>query len=237
MEVSSQLVQSEIRSYCEQHFLGLEGLTSHEARIELVRAELPWLLLNKELCVALLTSLIQGDGYPDIRRPTIFDNEVPLYLDPHGLFSLRLYLWGPGEYTFTHDHNSWGVIGTMSEGYEVVNYRRVDDESHEGYARLVEVERLRLQPGETAFTLPFSKGIHKTGNAAKGSIATIHLYGKPLPRGYLNSFDIVNNRVYRLYPPRQKKELLARQALQSLDKGYERPSAPKVQNPLQTPQE
>jgi len=217
MAISSQLVQSEIRSFCEQRFPGLDGLTSHKARIELVNAELPRLLLNKELCVALLTNLIQGDGYPDVRRPTMFDNEVPLYLDPQGLFSLRLYLWGPGEYTSPHDHNSWGVIGTVSEGYEVINYRRVDDESHEGYARLVEVERLRLRPGETAHTLPFSKGIHKTGNATRGSIATLHLYGKPLPRGYLNGFDIGNNRVYRWYPPRQKKQLLATQALQSLE--------------------
>jgi predicted metal-dependent enzyme (double-stranded beta helix superfamily) len=218
MAISLHLVQSEIRSFCEQCFGGLDELTSHKARIELVSEKLPGLLLNKELCAALLTSLIQDEGYPDVRRPTMFDNEVPLYLHPQGLFSLRLYLWGPGEYTFPHDHNSWGVIGTVSEGYEVVNYRRVDDESHEGYARLVEVERLRLQPGETASTLPFSKGIHKTGNATRGSIVTLHLYGKSLPRGYLNGFDIASNRVYRLYPPRQKKKVLAQQALQSLER-------------------
>ncbi len=174
----------------------------------------------------LLNNLVDGEGYPDARRPTMFDNEVPLYLDPQGLFSLRMYLWGPMEYTYPHDHNSWGVIGTASEGYEVINYRRLDDESHEGYARLAEVERMRLQAGETAFTLPFSKGIHKTGNGTKGSIATLHFYGKTLSRGYLNGFDIANNRVYRIFPPRQKKQLLARQALDFLESRVEEHTLP-----------
>jgi predicted metal-dependent enzyme (double-stranded beta helix superfamily) len=218
MVMSSEFVQREILSFCEQCASRLDRLTEHEACIGYVQGELPKLLLNRELWLGLLTNLARGDTYPDLRRPTMFDNEIPLHLDGNGLFSLRLYLWGPGEYTQPHDHNAWGVIGTVSEGYEVINYRRVDDESHEGYARLVEVERLRLQPGETASTLPFSRGIHKTGNATRESIITLHLYGKPQPRGYLNGFDIANNRVYRIYPPRQKKELLARQVLSSLER-------------------
>jgi len=216
MSISSQLAQSEIVSFCEHCSQGLDGLTSHKARIDFVKAELPGLLKNKDLCVSLLTSVIEGKGYPDIHRPTMFDNEVLLYLHPLGHFSLRMYLWGPGEYTYPHDHNSWGVIGTVSEGYEVVNYRREDDETIEGYAKLVEIETLRLQPGETAFTLPLSKGIHKTGNATGESIITFHLYGKSMPRGYLNCFDIARNGVRRVFPPRRRKELLARQALSCL---------------------
>ncbi len=218
MTISSQLVQSEIVSFCERCSRGLDGLTSHKARIEFIQAELPGLLTNKELHIALLKDLVGGKGYPDLRRPTMFDNEVILHSHPLGLFSLRMYLWGPGEYTYPHDHNSWGVIGTVSEGYEVVNYRREDDESVEGYAKLAEVERLLLKPGETAFTLPLSMGIHKTGNATGESIITLHFYGKSMPRGYLNGFDIENNRVYRVFPPRRKKELLARQALSCLTK-------------------
>jgi predicted metal-dependent enzyme (double-stranded beta helix superfamily) len=218
MANSPQSVQAEIGSFCEGCAHRLDELNSDEARVELISEELPKLLLNKDLMAGLLSNITNGEAYPDVRRPTMFDNEVLLYLDPRGLFSLRIYLWGPMEYTYPHDHNSWGVIGAASEGYEVVNYRRVDDESHEGYARLVEVERLRLQPGETAFTLPFSKGIHKTGNATQASIATLHFYGKTLPRGHLNGFDIANNRVYRIYPPKQKKRLLAQQALECLGK-------------------
>lgn len=216
---SVQLAQSEIVSFCDECSRGLDRMTSHKANIGYIREELPRLLLNKELCADLLSGLLGEGDYPDLRRPTMFDNEVLLYQHPRGLFSLRMYLWGPGEYTYPHDHNAWGVIGTVSSGYEVINFRRLDDESREGYARLEEVERLHLQPGETAFTLPFNMGIHQTGNAGNESILTLHFYGKSLPRGYLNGFDPANNRVYRVYPPRQKKELLARQALASLEKG------------------
>jgi len=218
MSTSSQHVQAAIVSFCEDCSRNLDQLSSDQARVDFMRARLPELLLSKELCADLLKGILNGEGYPDSRRPTMFDNEVLLHLHPRGLFSLRMYLWGPGEYTYPHDHNAWGVIGTVSAGYEVINYRRLDDGREEGYAQLEEVERLHLQPGETAFTLPFNKGIHQTGNAGEESILTLHFYGKSLPRGYLNGFDPANNRVYRVYPPRQKKELLARQALTSLGK-------------------
>lgn len=219
MSISSQRVQAEILSFCEDCSRNLEQMASNQTSIDFMRAQLPRLLLNRELCAGLLNGALNGEGYPDIRRPTMFDNEVPLHVHPQGLFSLRMYLWSPGEYTYPHDHNAWGVIGTVSAGFEVINFRRLDDERQEGYAQLDEVERLHLGPGETAFTLPFSRGIHQTGNAGSDSILTLHFYGKSLPRGYLNGFDPARNRVYRVYPPRQKKEQLARQALESLEKG------------------
>ncbi len=219
MSNSSQRVQEEILSFCEDCARDLEQLTSDQTRIDFMRARLPRLLLNKELCAGLLSGALNGEGYPDIRRPTMFDNEVPLHANPQGLFSLRMYLWGPGEYTYAHDHNAWGVIGTVSAGFEVINYRRLDDERQEGFAQLEEAERLCLGPGETAFTLPFSKGIHQTGNVGRDSILTLHCYGESRPRGYLNGYDPARNRVFRVYPPRRKKERLAREALATLEKG------------------
>lgn len=219
MSTSSQQVQAEILSFCEDCARDLELMTSDQTRIDFMRARLPRLLLNRELCAGLLNGALKGEGYPDIRRPTMFDNEVPLHAHPQGLFSLRMYLWGPGEYTYPHDHNAWGVIGTVSAGFEVVNYRRLDDERQEGYAQLEEAERLCLRPGETSFTLPFSKGIHQTGNPGEESILTLHFYGESRPRGYLNGYDPARNRVFRVYPPRRKKERLARQALATLEKG------------------
>ncbi len=225
MSNASRQAQAAIVSFCEECSRGLEPLTSHRAKIDLVRARLPRLLLDRGLCAALLSGMLNGSGYPDSRRPTMFDNEVPLYLHPEGLFSLRMYLWGPGEYTYPHDHNAWGVIGTALPGYEVINFRRLDDESREGFAQLEEIERLHLGPGETAYTLPFSNGIHQTGNAGEECLLTLHLYGKSLPRGYLNGYEPSRNRVYRMYPPRQKKELLGRQVLECLRKTPDRPGS------------
>lgn len=219
MSRSVESVESEIRFFCERCANSLQGLTDPHAAIDAVRRELPGLLLRRDLLADLLHHVVQGSGYPDLKRPTLFENEILLYVDPRLMFSLRLYLWSPGEHTFPHDHNSWGVIGSASDGYQVINYRRVDDGEREGYARLAESETLMLKPGETAFTLPFDEGIHRTGNASGESLVTLHLYGKSLPRGYLNGYDPAANRVFRVYPPYTRKRQLAERALESLQKG------------------
>lgn len=217
MAALSQQIPEEILAFSDRCANVLSKNDNPEHCIEFGREVLPDLLLNRDLLAKLLQNMVSGERYPDIRRPTMFDNELVLLIHPELLFSLRLYLWGPGDFTYPHDHNSWGVIGTASEGYEVTNYRRLDDGSVEGYARLEKVETLRLGLGETAFTLPFDKGIHKTGNGGDRTIITLHFYGRSLPRGYLQGFDTANNRVYRVFPPRLKKRTLALGALASFE--------------------
>jgi predicted metal-dependent enzyme (double-stranded beta helix superfamily) len=115
-----------------------------------------------------------------------------------------------------HDHNSWGVIGPVSGGLAVTNYRREDDGSQEEYARLVESGNARLIPGETACTLPLNEGIHKVGNPTQETLLSLSMYGRPLSRGHVNGFDVAKQRVYRIHAPRLKKKLLAADALRGL---------------------
>ncbi len=221
MTSSPQQIPEEILAFSDRCAKALSRLDSPESCIEYGREALPELLLNRELLSALMQNMVSGERYPDIRRPTMFDNELVLFIHPEALFSLRLYLWGPGDFTYPHDHNSWGVIGTAIDGYEVTNYRRLDDGSVEGHAKLEELETLRLGPGETSFTLPFNKGIHKTGNGGDKTIITLHFYGRSLARGFLQGFDVANDRVYRILPPRMKKRTLAVQALETLGKPHD----------------
>ncbi len=184
--------------------------------IEIARRELRVLLLNRSLLSGLMQSILDGGSFPDTHRPTLFDNEVVLHAGPGRTYSLRMYLWGPGEYTAIHDHNSWGVIGTVTEGFEVINYSRLDDGSREGYAELQERERFFLGPGESAHTYPLNRGIHMTGNPTLKTIITLSLYGKPLARPYIQGFDAVNRRVFRIMSPKRKKAYLAAEALRAL---------------------
>jgi predicted metal-dependent enzyme (double-stranded beta helix superfamily) len=218
MSPSSQNVPVEILTFCERCSEDLVRMSDHAACISYVRSNMPQLLAEKGLFADLMRNVAKGAEYPDMRRPTVFDNEVVLYVDDRRIFSLRMYLWGPGETTYPHDHNSWGVIGTVSDGFEAVNYRRDDDGTREGYARLSEVERIELPKGETVFTLPFNEGIHKTGNPTSETIITLHLYGRSQSRGYLQGFDIAGNRVFKVFPQRLKKAMLAAGALESLQK-------------------
>jgi predicted metal-dependent enzyme (double-stranded beta helix superfamily) len=207
-------VPSRLATFCARCSKALKDLDSYRTGIDFVQAEMPELLLDRELFATLMKNIAEGKGYPDIYRPTIFDNELLLYSDASGSFSLRLYLWGPGEFTLPHDHNSWGVLGTAVDGFEVINYRREDDGSREGYARLREVERMLLPPGGVTFTLPFEEGIHTTGTPGDKTVITLNLYGKPLPRGYIQNFDLEKNRVRKVLPPWKKKEALSARALE-----------------------
>jgi len=217
MLIPPNLIQIQIKGFCEKFSRELSGMSDPGKCIELAGSSLSELLLNRALMAGLMHNMVSGAGYPDLGKPTLFDNEVVLFLEESRAFSLRLYLWGPGEFTPPHDHNSWGVLGTVSAGFESINYRREDDGLREGYAKLKELDKRQLQAGETVFTLPLNAGIHKTGNPTEETIITISIYGPSVGRGYIQGFDLVRNRVYRLVSPRHKKVLLATRALKSLE--------------------
>lgn len=217
MNLSSQ-IPLELHAICTRWAEEFEKLTIPEARIEYIRKELPALLLNESLFALILERASSGDTYPDIRQATMFNNEMILYLDRKRLFSIRLYLFGPDEFTPPHDHNSWGILGTVSGHLEVRKYKREDDGSREGYACLKEVQRLTLRPGETDVTLPLNKGIHRTGNSGQKTIGMVSVYGTPLRRLHINSYDVENHRVYKMFVPRIRKRMLASAALKTLNK-------------------
>lgn len=212
-----QEMPAEIRSFCSRCSQTLQQLTDYDSCIGFVKEEMSELLRDRGLFTHLMRAMIAGGPFPDAQRPTLFDNELVLYIDPDRLYSLRIYLWGPGEYTPIHDHNAWGVIGSVNDGYEVINYSRLDDESIESYAELKEVERFSLRAGQCAHTLPLNDGIHKTGNPTSETNITLSLYGRPLTRPFIQGFDDVHRRVYRILSPRRKKLYLAGQAIKGLE--------------------
>jgi len=205
---------NELRLLCEDWSESAEKISGLEARLQFFRKILPDLLLNEPLFKSILKNIADGSPYPDIRQGTMFDNELLLYTDNKRIFSIRLYLWNQRKYTPIHDHNAWGLIGTVSGEFEVTKYVREDDGSDEAYARLRERETLILKPGEIDTTLPLNKGIHKTGNPTEKTVTTIHLYGNPVRRTYINTFEPETGRISRLYAPKPLKRLLAEEALQ-----------------------
>ncbi len=194
----------------------LQNLKDMEKRIFYIGKELPGLLLNRRLFRTIMTQIVKGRRYPDVHQATMFSNEFVLFISERRLFSVRLYIYGPGQYTPIHDHNSWGVYGCVHNRIEVVRYRREDDESREGYARLREMERPILQPGQTASVLPLNDGIHKAGNPDGQTSVMLCVYGTPIRRLYVNQYDHRQNSVSKLYPPRLRKKMLAAQALETM---------------------
>jgi predicted metal-dependent enzyme (double-stranded beta helix superfamily) len=206
----------ELHSICGHWSEKVSSFTTKQARIEFFQNELPELLLDKGLFTEILNRITHGKAHPDLRQAMMFDNEYLLYLSSRRLFSLRMYIFEPGEYTSIHDHNSWGVTGNVTGSLEVVRYSREDDGSVENYARLGESDRYRLVPGETELTLSLNAGIHQTGNPTAETIIMISVYGPPARRLYINCFDTVHDKVLKIYPLRLKKKMLASQALKAL---------------------
>ncbi|MGW8188139.1 MAG: hypothetical protein ACWGNK_12760 [Desulfobacterales bacterium] len=199
----------DLHDYCTEWSDPLGQLSDNESKIAYVRQRLPNLLKNQLLITTVLNNIKQNSGGPERRRHMLFDNEWCLHIDGKRRFSVRMYLFKPGEVTFIHDHSSWGVLGCASGEMEIVKYRRKDDGQKNGYALLEETERITRTPGRTDTTLPLDEGIHRVGNPTDQTIVVINVYGTPLRRLYINHFDIKNRRVTKIYPPRLRKKMSA----------------------------
>ncbi len=194
----------------------LGNLTGAENKIGYCRERIPALLLNRPLIADILRGITSGEENGHRRQRMLFDNEWLIHMDGRRRFSVRMYLHAPGDYTMVHDHSSWGVLGNPSGMMEIIKYTRKDDGKTDGYARLVQAERIRCLPGQTDFTLPLDKGIHRVGNPTNRTMAIINIYGTPIRRLYINHYDIEQNRVTKAFPPRLTRRMLAADALNSL---------------------
>jgi hypothetical protein len=215
MEKSSQ---EELPNICRKWAVAVKSISGSEGRMDFFRDELPALLSKRALFEGVLKGITNGKPYPDVRQETFFDNEVILYRDPARLFSLRLYIFGAGEHTPVHDHTSWGVSGSVFGKLDVVRYLREDDGSNPDQAQLARPEHVVLWPGATEKTLPFDQGIHCTGNPSEGTTLMVSVYGTPLRRLYIRRFNLENGSVHRVFSPRFRKKMLAKQALAVIER-------------------
>jgi len=206
----------ELQAVFDRWSKSLQPYRNDEQRIQYFSSELPVLLLNRPLVEKILTGIARGGSYPDARQATMFSNEFILFINPRRLFSVRMYIYGPGQYTPVHDHNSWGVYGCVSNRIEVVRFGCRNGDGRTAGELLQEIDRPILQPGETLAVLPLKEGIHQAGNPDQTASIMLSVYGTPIRRLYVNQYDIAQNTVTRRYPPRLRKKRLAALALDSM---------------------
>lgn len=202
----SPLILEDLHDHCADWSDALGQLADVESKIAYVRQKLPAIIENRPLIAAILHDIKGNAGGPERRQHMLFNNEWLLHMDARRRFSVRMYLYRPGEVTVIHDHSSWGVLGSASGTMEIVKYSRKDNGQKNGYALIEETERVACSPGRTDTTLPLDNGIHRVGNPTAQAIAVINVYGTPLRRLYINRFDIDNNRITKIFPPRLKKK-------------------------------
>jgi predicted metal-dependent enzyme (double-stranded beta helix superfamily) len=126
-----------------------------------------------------------------------------------------MYLYEPGDFSPVHDHNAWGLTTCIAGQLLITPYVRLDDGSRPGYARLREDTQKVLSSDTIGISRNQTNGIHATGNPGVDTAAMLSIYGPPRRRSYINGFDPVNNRIYRIYPPRLRMKRLAGEVLKA----------------------
>jgi len=150
-------------------------------------------------------------------RPGVWPNEYTLYRSPDKSFVVLVYVWGARLADTIHDHGSWGVVGTLLGTLGETKYERLDGGTRSGFCELGETASSILSPGETTPILPLNQGLHAMHNLTDGIAASINVYGKSIGRGYTQFFDPAKHTVTRVFPPLLAKEVLAAEALVSID--------------------
>jgi hypothetical protein len=197
----------------------ISNFSEDKQKINYFQKELPMILKDKVFFLDVLEKISKGSSFPDIRRCGLFENETILFINSSRLYSVRIAIYEPGEYTIIHDHSSWGVFGTVFGPLEVIKYQRLDDGSVDHYANLAETKRILIDPEDTDFTLPLDEGIHSIGNPTNQIILTSSVYGNPLRRLFINGYDLKNKTIYPIYPPKIKKKRQAKQAIKMILSG------------------
>lgn len=140
-------------------------------------------------------------------------NDIVLYRSPSRSFSVRAFIWEPGRRYPIHDHGSWGIIGVYLNRITETKYSRLDDGCREGYAEVKKACKAVVGRGEATHVLPLNDGLHKMEAAGGRAAISIHVYGRPLRKGYIQRFDPHCNSVQRIYPPHLHKKIMAMRAL------------------------
>jgi predicted metal-dependent enzyme (double-stranded beta helix superfamily) len=76
-----------------------------------------------------------------------------------------------------HDHLAWGLVGLYRGEQEEEVFRRLDDGTAAGVARLERVERRRLRSGDFYELIPPAGDIHRVRSAPESASVSIHMLG------------------------------------------------------------
>jgi predicted metal-dependent enzyme (double-stranded beta helix superfamily) len=94
--------------------------------------------------------------------------------------SVTSVVWAPGSHAGPHDHHTWGMIGVMGNAIQETRFRRVDDHSRKGHARLEQERVVLVKPGEVSLLIPDADEIHQLDNLSDQPTVEIHVYGRDL---------------------------------------------------------
>ena len=121
--------------------------------------------------------LCDGNWLPPAYRKAdaLHYQQYLLYRDPLSRFSIVSFVWGPGQRSPIHDHQVWGLVGTLEGGEMSQSYQA--PQSPDDPPEAVGAEK-RMNPGDVEVMSPALGDIHRVRNAYDDRPSvSIHVYG------------------------------------------------------------
>jgi len=210
-----------VNSLCTSIRQILSGNNDQEAVINESRELLVKFAKEPVSLKSLLAGLIASDDFLALRWPTLDENEITVYRDSGGLFSLRLYVWDPARTYPVHDHGSWGVVVCLAGEIHERKFERIDDGHLPGFAKIKEKSSLFLKSGDTTTVLPLNDGIHQMDSVSEDIPSiTLHLYGRAVRNGFVKCFNMQKNSVYRMVTPKMFDRYYAIKAMSAIGEDW-----------------
>jgi predicted metal-dependent enzyme (double-stranded beta helix superfamily) len=122
------------------------------------------------------------------------------YQDPDYGFAINGVVREPGRKGSIHDHaHAWTAYGVLDGTESLERFRRVDDRSQEGYAKLELESVSEGKPGKVDLVPPYD--IHAEQGGPTRSVALILRSERVAGKVLQGSYDRENNRVRRIEGP------------------------------------
>jgi len=122
--------------------------------------------------------------------------------------SVIAFCWGPGKGTPIHDHLSWGVLGFTDGSEKETRYKRVDDGTNAGQARLQEIGVHYTEKGRTSHIVTPSRDVHKVENPGDTPSVSIHVYGCDMGRQRRRRYDPASGKIEWYVTPHDSDEVV-----------------------------
>jgi predicted metal-dependent enzyme (double-stranded beta helix superfamily) len=175
------------------------------------------LVNDRQVAVRVLERLAHDVHFLREQAANLFNNEIVLWREHDGSYSLRLFIWTRGCDNFIHDHNAWGMLACWHGKIIVENYTRTDPEAGEKKASLQLHDKQILAPGNTALVRPFDEGIHRVDTDCDIALS-ISVYSRRLEnRGYILRFNPETEEVFRVYHRSRRRKEWAKDLLQKFN--------------------
>lgn len=105
-----------------------------------------------------------------------------LYSDPQGRFSIAVMVWRSGQGTPVHDHDgTWGMIGMIQGGLEIVNYFSDEEDLRLGEISL-RSEAPHTPRAGTDQCVCGCADIHTVNNRLGETAISVHVYARGLEK-------------------------------------------------------